>query len=68
MPLLLGRYHFSAKKTHNSDVFYDCFTDQLTDTAYYRDAGTHLEKWKPPGDSGSYPNLMWSISVMFMTP
>ena len=21
-----------------------------------------------PGDSGSYPNLMWSISVMFMTP
>ena len=51
MLLLLSWYEFSDEKTQDSDVFYECVTDRQTDrptnrptdTAYYRDARTHLK-------------------------
>ena len=51
MPLLLGLNHFSVEKILDFDVFNECVTDQPTnqptnrptDTAYYRDARTHLK-------------------------
>ena len=48
MLLLLGQDHFSVEKMHEFDVFNECVTDQPTDrptdTAYYRDARTHLKR------------------------
>ena len=47
MLLLLGQNHFSVEKMLDFDVFNECVTDQQTDrptdTAYYRDARTHLK-------------------------
>ena len=53
MLLLLGWYNFSVEKIQDSDAFYECVTDgptnqptnQPTDTAYYRDARTHLKNY-----------------------
>ena len=53
MLLLLSWYKFSDEKMQDSDDFYECVTDRQsdrqtnrqTDTACYRDAGTHLEKY-----------------------
>ena len=48
MLLLLGQNHFSVEKMLDFDVFNECVTDQPTDrptdTAYYRDARTHLKR------------------------
>ena len=48
MLLLLSWYEFSDEKMQDSDVFYECVTDrptdQQTDTAYCRDARTHLKR------------------------
>ena len=51
MLLLLSLYHFSDEKMQDSDAFYECVTrpthqptNRPTDTAYYRDARTHLKK------------------------
>ena len=47
MLLLLGQNHFSVEKILDFDVFNECVTNRLTnrptDTAYYRDARTHLK-------------------------
>ena len=47
MLLLLSWYEFTDEKMQDSDAFYECVTDQPTDrptdTAYYRDARTHLK-------------------------
>ena len=47
MLLLLGQNHFSVEKMLDFDVFNECVTNQQTDrptdTAYYRDARTHLK-------------------------
>ena len=54
MLLLLGLNHFSVEKTLDFDVFNKCVTnqptDQPTDTAYYRDARTHLKSNEPDFD------------------
>ena len=51
MLLLLSWYKFSVEIMQDSDAFYECVTrltdqptDQPTDTAYYRDARTHLKR------------------------
>ena len=48
MLLLLGMNHFYDEKMLDFDVFNECVTDRPTDrptdTAYYRDARTHLKK------------------------
>ena len=48
MQLLLGWYHYSVKKKQYSDAFMNALptnqpTDKPTDTAYHRDARTHLK-------------------------
>ena len=48
MLLLLGLKHFSLEKMLDFDSFNKCVTDQPTDqpmdTAYFRDARTHLKR------------------------
>ena len=48
MHLLLGQNHFSVEKMLDFDDFNECVTDHPTDrpadTAYYRDARTHLKR------------------------
>ena len=43
----MGQNYFSVEKMHDFDVFNEYDTDQptnrQTDTAYYRDARTHLK-------------------------
>ena len=49
MLLLLSWYEFSDEKMQDSNAFYECVTrptNRPTDTAYYRDARTHLKKKK----------------------
>ena len=50
---LLSLNHFSVEKMHDFDVFNECVTNRPTDTAYYRDARTHLNKAGYTGQDGA---------------
>ena len=67
MLLLLSWYEFSDEKMQDSDAFYKCITDRQTnrqtDTAYHRDARTHLKTSRFP-TNGSNPEVMQEFRWM----
>ena len=71
MLLLLSWYEFSDEKMQDFDAFYKCVTDRPTDrptdTAYYRDARTHLkirlQTWLLVGDGLTAQSGLASIEI-----
>ena len=67
MLLLLSWYKFSDEKMQDSDAFCECVTDgqtnrptdRATDTAYYRDARTHLKRKQTSKQPAHFKHDIW---------
>ena len=73
MLLLLGQNHFSVEKMLAFDVFNECVTDRPTDrptdTAYYRDARTHLKTRISPSLFCNFKNsILITLVILYSEP